>query len=146
MATAEELLLSEGAALPREALLDLYEAVGWRAYTRQPEVLERAVQGSTWVMSAWRDGRLVGLVRVVSDDASIAYVQDILVHPGAQRQGVGRRLMERALDRFRHVRQLVLSTDDEPRQHAFYRALGLTDTRDLAWPLRTFVRVKSASD
>ena len=139
-----ELQLAEGPTPPRDALVTLYEAVGWAAYTRHPERLERAVRGSTWVMSAWRQGRLVGLIRVLSDDATIAYIQDILVHPESQRQGVGRELLQAALDRFRHVRQKVLITADEPRQHAFYASLGLTDTRALPTPIRTFVRFERA--
>lgn len=134
-------LLREGHDVPRDALLALYTAVGWTAYTQQPAALVQAVANSTWVTTAWQGEQLVGLVRAMSDEVSILYVQDILVHPQAQRHGVGRRLLEAALARFAHVRQKVLITDDEPRQHAFYQALGFTDTRTLErTPLRTFVR------
>lgn len=122
------------------AVLDLYAAVGWAAYTRQPAVLMAALAGSTWGCAAWQGPRLMGLVRVVSDDASIAYIQDILVHPEAQRAGLGRRLMQAALDRFAHCRQKVLITDDEPRQRAFYEALGFTEGAEVPdGPVRTFV-------
>lgn len=136
----DPITLREGRDVPRDALRALYAAVGWTAYTEHPDALVRAVANSTWVLSAWQDERLLGLIRVMSDDVSILYVQDILVHPEAQRNGVGRRLMEAALARFAHVRQKVLITDDEPRQHAFYRVLGFTDTRTLErTPVRTFV-------
>ena len=42
--------------------------------------------------------RLVGLVRVVGDGASIAYVQDLLVHPDWQRRGIGARLLRDAME------------------------------------------------
>ena len=76
-----------GDGLPRrEELVALYDAVGWGVYTRDPDNLERAVRQSLWVSTA-RDarGQLVGLVRVVGDDATIAWVQDLLVHPDHQR-------------------------------------------------------------
>jgi ribosomal protein S18 acetylase RimI-like enzyme len=129
-----------GGDLPGDDLVALYTAVGWTAYTDDVDMLAAAVRGSTFVASRWSGDRLVALCRVVSDDASMAYLQDILVHPEQQRSGLGRSLVQLALDRFAHVRQLVLLTDDRPNQHAFYAALGLRDTRNT--PLHTFVRIR----
>ena len=78
------------------------------------------------VIPAADGGRLVGLARVVSDGHTIAYLQDILVHPEEQRTGVGKALMAEAADAFSHVRQFVLITDDEERQQSFYRACGFS--------------------
>ena len=57
-------------------------------------------------------GQLLGLVRTVSNDVSICYVQDILVQPRAHRKDVGRALMQAVLSRYAHVMQQVLITDD----------------------------------
>ncbi len=122
-----------GDGLPRrEELVALYDAVGWGVYTRDPDNLERAVRQSLWVSTA-RDarGQLVGLVRVVGDDATIAWVQDLLVHPDHQRQGVGTVLLRAALERFAHVRQLALLTDSQEATLAFYRSLGLLPAQAL---------------
>jgi GNAT superfamily N-acetyltransferase len=129
-------------AIPdRTELVDLYAAVGWAAYANDPETLERALQGSSRVVTARRDGRLVGLTRVVSDEATIAYVQDILVRPEEQRGGLGRRMVTEALAPFASVRQKVLLTDDEPGQRAFYESLGFAEIRDFEdGSLRSFVR------
>ncbi|MDP3894761.1 GNAT family N-acetyltransferase [Nocardioides sp.] len=125
----------------RDELVDLYDAVGWGAYTKDVETLERALRGSTHVVTARRSGRLVGLARVVSDGASIAYLQDVLVHPEEQRGGLGRRLVNEVLAPFASVRQKVLLTDDEPRQRAFYESLGFAEIRDFdTGSLRSFVR------
>ena len=92
------------------------------------------------------DTELLGVVRVVSDDASIVYVQDILVHPRAQRKGVGRAMLTEVLHRYRHVRQQVLLTDDRPEQLAFYTALDFKNTRDLKrTPLNAFVHMDDAN-
>lgn len=120
--------------------LALYAAVGWTAYTRDPQLLMRALRNSSFVVAA-RDGggRLVGLTRAISDDATICYVQDILVEPAFQGSGIGRQLLEAVQVRFGHVRQTVLLTDDEPEQRAFYEALGFTDGADFSpAPLRVF--------
>lgn len=118
-------------------LVSLYASVGWTNYTEHPAVLEQALRNSSFVVCARSDtdksdtGELLGLVRAVSDDVSICYVQDILVQPGAHRQGVGRALMEAVLTRYAHVMQQVLITDDGEAQQAFYRSLGFHNTRDL---------------
>lgn len=120
--------------------LALYESVGWAAYTRDPEVLVRAIRNSSFVVAA-RDasGTLVGLARAVSDDATICYLQDILVDPAFQGAGVGRALLEEVQRRYGHVRQTVLITDNEPGQRAFYEALGFTEGADFSpGPLRVF--------
>lgn len=107
-------------------LLALYDAVGWTAYTRDPDRLVAAVAGSHTVLTARDDdGRLVGLARTVSDGASICYLQDVLVVPEAQRSGIGRALLQAVLTEYAELRQFVLLTDDDPTQRAFYTSLGL---------------------
>jgi ribosomal protein S18 acetylase RimI-like enzyme len=133
-------VLRTGRDLPLSELLALYEAVGWTAYTRDPEGLARAVANSTYVASLWEGERLVGLARVLSDDVSICYLQDILVHPQLQGRGLGRRMVEHCLERFAHVRQKVLLTDDEERQKRFYAALGFRKVSEMPFPLNAYVR------
>jgi GNAT superfamily N-acetyltransferase len=133
--------IEEVTDIPLAELVALYGAVGWTAYVRSPERLRAAVRGSSCVLVARRDGRLVGLARAVSDGVSICYLQDVLVLPDEQRHGVGRLLVESLLARYADVRQKVLLTDDEPRQRAFYESLGYTEIRDFGeGTLRAFVR------
>ena len=121
-------------------VLSLYESAGWAAYTRDPELLTRAIRSSSFVVTARNaDGELVGLARVVSDDATICYLQDILVRPSFQGAGVGRALVEHITARYAHVRQTVLITDNEPGQRAFYEAMGFTEGSKFApEPVRVF--------
>lgn len=125
-----------------DALVALYDAVGWSAYTRDPDALVRAVEGSSDTVTAWIGDTLVGLARVLTDGASVLYLQDVLVHPEHQRRGIGRALVEELLSRHPDVRQRVLLTDDEPGQHAFYRDLGYVPAAEVAGgPLTAFVRL-----
>lgn len=61
-----------------DELVALYEAVGWSAYTREPEALRAAIAGSSFVVTARRGTRLVGLARAISDGAMDCYLQDVL--------------------------------------------------------------------
>lgn len=114
----------ENKQIPADELIPLYDSVGWLVYSRVPEKMAKLLPNSLWYLAAYDDDRLVGLIRAIGDDASIAYIQDILVHPDYQRQGIGRTLVDRALKRFDHLRQLVLITDDLPETKAFYEAVG----------------------
>jgi len=133
-------------ALVPTAVVQLYRSVGWSAYFDRPHVLTAALRGSSRVVVARIDGSLVGLARVITDGASICYLQDVLVHPEVQRSGLGRRLVHAALEPYADVRQKVLLTDAEPGQRAFYESLGYREARD--WPdhgLRAFVRFDGVS-
>ncbi|WP_309082338.1 hypothetical protein [Zhihengliuella sp.] len=57
-----------------------------------------------------------------------------------ERSRVGRELFRRAFGPFDDVRQKLLLTDDEPRQRAFYEAMGFTEIRDLKHPTRAFAK------
>ncbi|WAL68446.1 GNAT family N-acetyltransferase [Amycolatopsis cynarae] len=142
--TRDEVLIEPVTEVQRHELAELYGAVGWTAYTKTPELLLAAIEGSSFVVTARCGGRLVGLARALSDDATICYLQDVLVHPAKQRSGVGRALVGAVLQRYRAVRQKVLLTDDEAGQRAFYESLGFAEIRDHGeGSLRAFVRFGS---
>ena len=105
----------------------LYAAVGWTAYTEDLPALERGFQNSLLVLAAYEDGELIGLIRAVGDGATVVFVQDLLVAPQKQRQGVGTALLKAVLDRYSNVRQLLLTTDNTPKTIAFYKSLGFSD-------------------
>lgn len=109
----------------------LYAAVGWTAYTEDLPALERGFQNSLLVLAAYEDGELIGLIRAVGDGATVVFVQDLLVAPQKQRQGVGTALLKAVLDRYSNVRQLLLITDDTPKTIAFYKSLGFSDLSTL---------------
>jgi GNAT superfamily N-acetyltransferase len=135
--------VSIAAELPaRGELVQLYWAVGWTAYTADEERLVAAVAASTLVLTARAgDGRLVGMARVVSDRATIAYVQDILVVPELWRCGIGGALLDDVLRWSAGIRQIVLMTDAEPGQRAFYESRAFVETHDVTpEPLRAFFR------
>ena len=122
-------------------LLALYSSVGWTSYTAEPDRLLLAVRQSLRVATAWVEGELVGLARVVGDGAIIVYLQDVLVRPDQARSGLGTQLVNAVFEPYGDVRQHVLMTDDEPAQRAFYESLGFTEVHDFApQQLRSFAR------
>ena len=105
-------------------VLHLYQAVGWTNYTNQPQMLEQALSHSLATYLA-RDGEeIVGLVRLVGDGFSSVFVQDLIVLPTYQRQGIGSDLMKEALGDFKDAYQIQLATEQTEKTLAFYRSLG----------------------
>ena len=111
-----------------EELVELYDAVGWSAYTRTPERLAPMLTGSRYLYVARENTaegaeRLIGLVRAVGDGQTIAYIQDLLVHPQAQHHGIGSALLGKDPRRFR-------PGEHSPEVH-HYRYCGHTRHRTL---------------
>ncbi len=114
-----------------DEILPLYTQVGWTAYTENMPALERGYKGSLLVLAAYENSELLGIVRAVGDGATVVWVQDLLVYPEKQRQGVGTALLRAVLDRFSDVRQIQLATDNTPKNAAFYRSLGFLEFSEI---------------
>ncbi len=107
-----------------EDVLHLYQAVGWTNYTHQSEMLEQALSHSLVIYLALDGGAVVGLIRLVGDGFSSIFVQDLLVLPSYQRQGIGRSLMKEALEDYKDAYQVQLVTEQTEKNVGFYRSLG----------------------
>ncbi len=123
--------IREYTAYDEQEILSLYRSVGWIAYTDRPQVLKAGFENSLLCLAAYEQDKLVGLVRTVGDGKTVVLLQDILVNPACQRQGVGTMLVKAVLERFRDVRQVLLITDDQPDTVSFYQSLGFRDLNSL---------------
>ncbi|MGQ7625766.1 GNAT family N-acetyltransferase [Streptococcus suis] len=123
-----------------QAVLDLYASVGWTGYSSHPEMLEKALEHSLLVLAAVDGDRLVGLLRAVGDGYSIIFIQDILVLPAYQRQGIGRNLLEQAISHFPGIYQLHLLTDNTEKKRSSYEALGFTAVDSLGCVAYTYLK------
>lgn len=123
-----------------QAVLDLYDSVGWTVYTNRPDMLHQALEHSLFVLAAFDGNRLVGLLRAVGDGHSIVFIQDILVLPTYQRQGIGRHLLEQAIAHFPEIYQLHLLTDNTEKTRSFYEAIGFTAVDSLECIAYTYLK------
>lgn len=105
-------------------VLHLYQAVGWTNYTNQPQMLEQSLAHSLATYLARDDEEIVGVVRLIGDGFSSVFVQDLIVLPSYQRQGIGSALMKKALGDFKDAYQVQLATDESEKTLGFYRSLG----------------------
>ena len=105
-------------------VLHLYQAVSWTNYTNQPQMLEQALSHSLAIYLALDGDAVVGLVRLVGDGFSSIFVQNLIVLPSYQRQGIGSALMRKALRDFKDAYRVQLATDQTEKNLEFYRSLG----------------------
>ena len=107
-----------------EDVLHLYQAVGWTNYTDQSEMLEQALSHSLVIYVALDGDAVVGLIRLVGDGFSSVLVQDLIVLPNYQHQGIGSALMKESLEDFKEVYQVQLATEQTEKNMGFYRSMG----------------------
>lgn len=122
----ENLVFKEDIILSVKDILYLYNDVGWSSYTKNIDSLIKSIKNSLKVISVWDKDLLVGLIRVVGDGHSIIYIQDILILQKYQNRGIGKRLIEIILDKYKNVRQKVLLTDKEEKNILFYKKVGFS--------------------
>ena len=122
----------ENPSIALEDVLPLYEAVEWTNYTQHPTMLKVAYENSLHMFGAFNEeGKLVGVLRAVGDGASILFIQDILVYPEYQHQGIGTKLLQQTLEKYKNVYQIQLATDDSKKTISFYESNGFTSLTSL---------------
>lgn len=126
-----EVILKEYIGYNEEEILGLYARLGWTNYTDKPEMLKNAYLNSLKIYGAYVDDKLVGIIRAVGDGFSVLFIQDLLVHPDFQRNGIGTLLLKRMLKEYENVYQIHLITEDSEKTISFYKSLGFTDNSDV---------------
>ena len=95
-----ELLENE---LSAEDFVRLKVATGFME--RPLEQVERALQNDLYHVAAVSGGKVIGMGRLVGDGAMYWYLQEIIVLPKYQGQGIGKRIVNKLLE---HVRNTAI--------------------------------------
>lgn len=114
-----------------EQVLKIYEKAGWKAYLEDGDKLERAYRNSLYILGAFEDTKLVGFIRCVGDGEHIIYVEDLIVDLEFKRRGIGRTLLQKAMEKYASVRMFTLITDaGDAVSNAFYKSVGMSVCMD----------------
>ena len=75
-----------------DTYMELREAVHFRKLSR--DQARRGLDNSLYTLVAYKDGKAVGTGRIVGDGAIICYVQDLIIRPEVQGEGIGGLILE----------------------------------------------------
>lgn len=117
--------------LNRSELITFFDSAGW-----DKENIENLRKGlkKSHVIAAFEEGKLVGLVRAISDYATTAYIQDLLVLPEYEDSQLGADLIRhsvRYFDSLNHIAVLSARADDKTDR--FFRYLGFDKEQDIGY-------------
>lgn len=105
---------------------EIYESDSWFAYLQDDEQVKRSFDNSIYVLGAFSEGKLIGFIRCVGDGEHIIMVQDLIIKPEYHRKGVGTMLLNKAIEKYEHVRIFCLFTNmEDERDNLFYQSKGL---------------------
>lgn len=128
--------------LPSKELHKLFISVGWSDGSETPEMIANynvPFVNSTLVISAWKNNRLVGVVRVLSDKMFRSIIYDLVIYPEFQNKGIGKELISRCIEHFPNSEWLVQTTIEIAN---YYEKLGFGVNEDvfLSIPSKYFTK------
>jgi ribosomal protein S18 acetylase RimI-like enzyme len=119
-------------------LRHLYRLAGWWSESGDTlDKLVRIISGSHCFVAAVQEtGVILGMGRAISDRASDAYIQDIMVRPEARRQAVASCIMRAIVARLERDGMTWIGLIAKQGTQPFYRNLGFSDMPDATPMLR----------
>ncbi|UOR00608.1 GNAT family N-acetyltransferase [Leucobacter allii] len=106
----------------------LAEAAGWQGHfddELRAASLAASLAGTVCVDDA---GRVIGMARAVGDGWQYAYIQDVIVHPAHEGEGIATALVERLVEQLRPPpgAELFLGLFASPEAVGVYERLGFS--------------------
>ena len=127
-----------------DQILGLYTDVGWVVYTKEPERLKKAYLNSTYTFGYFKEDKLLGIIRGLTDTQYLHYIQDIIVASSEHNKGIGSKLLSFVKEKYKDVRMDILLTDDDPAQLVYYKKNNFQNTKEITdYPLNCFVDFES---
>ena len=114
----------ENAPVQAEALADLRQAVGWN---RMEECYRDPSLTSYYHIAAYDNGVLAAYIDCISNNVTDAYIQDLMVHPDYQGNGIGTELMNRMIAFLKSKHIFMISVIFEDSLRSFYSRFGFTE-------------------
>jgi len=116
--------------IPKDQLFEIYQLNHWSS-AEKPELLYKALTNSHTLISAWVNGKMVGIANALSDGYLVAYYSHLLVHPDYQGNGIGAKMLKAMQDIYGDFHQQILAADGKSiefyKKHGFKKA-GQTES------------------
>jgi GNAT superfamily N-acetyltransferase len=119
--------LKETKEVKQSDVIALYKANKWSS-AEKPDQLYKALLNSHSFVTAWCEGKLIGLGNALSDGFLVVYYPHLLVHPDFQGKGIGRLILDRFQEKYGNFHQQILVADG--RAIDFYEKCGFEKAGD----------------
>ncbi|WP_075603709.1 GNAT family N-acetyltransferase [Saccharicrinis aurantiacus] len=115
------IVLSDSKELDSVQVIELYKKNNWSSADKPNELLN-ALKNSHGLISAWDKDKLVGLANAISDGFLVVYYPHLLILPDYQGKGIGRMIMDKLQEKYKHFHQQILVADGNSVE--FYAKCG----------------------
>ena len=102
-------------------IANLRNSVSWNGML---ESYKKSIPKSYLYICCFEGSDLVGFLDVVSNGVTDAYIQDVIVEPNFQGQGIGTQLINKALEQLKQDNIFAISVLFEDRLIDFYQKFG----------------------
>lgn len=107
--------------IEKNKLVELFNSVGWKT-AEYPNRLHTAIKNSKYVMSAWNNDDLIGLISAIDDGAINVFITYLLVKPEYQKQGLGKIMMNDFCKKYEGFGRRIVSTELDKEK--YYNKFG----------------------
>ncbi|MFB7142389.1 GNAT family N-acetyltransferase [Gottfriedia sp. NPDC056225] len=116
--------------IPVDDVEALFEDAGWVRNTPlwQKEKFTLIFKNSSWAFTVWDQNKVIGMVRVISDQVMVANILDLVVLSEYQGKGIGTKLIELCVQKLPHGDWFAHTSSNN---FDFYRKCGF-DVKDLS--------------
>ena len=104
----------------------LFDEVGWGSYPE--EISKKALSNNIYSVSIYDNDKIIGYGRLIGDGIIFLYIHDVMLKPEYQGQGIGKKKMEKLLNKVEELRKenpdLLLYLGASKGKEGFYKKYG----------------------
>jgi ribosomal protein S18 acetylase RimI-like enzyme len=125
----------DDAKVTAEEAINLYirSTLGERRPIDNKETFEAMLKNANLTITAWDQGKLIGISRSLTDFAYVTYLADLAVDQEYQRMGIGKELIAQTQKRLGPNCMIVLLA--APKANEYYEHIGF-EHNPRAWTLK----------
>lgn len=86
--------LSTDKYISKESLIAFFEPKKIKKYENRYDELHHAIKNSDYVVTAWVDGKLIGILRSSGDSTFTQYVNNFLIHDDYASRGIASKVLD----------------------------------------------------
>jgi N-acetylglutamate synthase-like GNAT family acetyltransferase len=117
--------------LPADQLFDLYKSIKWTEGVKDEEehalLIQKVYENSDAVFSAWDNDKLVGVVRVITDQFAHGLIYGLAIKPDYDTDEIAKELISKSISLYPEIRW---SVETEEWEEKIFRDLGFENSKN----------------